>query len=142
MTAYRIASHLYKARYPIIVYYVRRKGQQYQSLSYTKVLSKSDVDMMAITKYARTVHTGSDPQQQPGQPEAAHGSPPHPAVMNPRLSIVVYLCCSPYLPINPVHHLTIGAENHHHHYMPPAGSSITKSHHFVISLRSDERICY
>ena len=40
---------------------------------------------MAITKYARTVHTGSDPQRQPGQPEATHGSPPHLAVMNPFL---------------------------------------------------------
>ena len=38
---------------------------------------------MAITKYARTVHTGSDPQRQPGQPAAAHGSLPHLAVMNP-----------------------------------------------------------
>ena len=47
--------------------------------------------MMAITKYARTVHTGSDPQQQPGQPKAAHGSPPPPAVMNPRLSTVAIM---------------------------------------------------
>ena len=46
---------------------------------------------MAITKYARTVHTGSDPQRQPGQPEAAHGSPPHPAVMNPCLRIVAIM---------------------------------------------------
>ena len=45
---------------------------------------------MAITKYARTVHTGSDPQRQPGQPEAAHGSPPHPAVMNPCFSTTDY----------------------------------------------------
>ena len=30
------------------------------------------VEVMAITKYARTVHTGSDPQHQPGQPAAAH----------------------------------------------------------------------
>ena len=45
---------------------------------------------MAITKYARTVHTGSDPQRQPGQPEAAHGSPPHPAVMNPCFSTADY----------------------------------------------------
>ena len=47
--------------------------------------------MMAITKYARTVHTGSDPQRQPGQPEAAHRSPPHPAVMNPCLCIVAIM---------------------------------------------------
>ena len=46
---------------------------------------------MAITKYARTVHTGSDPQRQPGQPKAAHGSPPHPAVMNPCFSTTDYL---------------------------------------------------
>ena len=45
---------------------------------------------MAITKYARTVHTGSDPQRQPGQPEAAHGSPPHPAVMNSCFSTTDY----------------------------------------------------
>ncbi len=45
---------------------------------------------MAITKYARTVHTGSDPQRQPGQPEAAHGSPPHPAVLNPCFSSTEY----------------------------------------------------
>mmetsp|Transcript_50090 Transcript_50090/g.113639 ORF Transcript_50090/g.113639 Transcript_50090/m.113639 type:complete len:105 (+) Transcript_50090:123-437(+) len=45
---------------------------------------------MAITKYARTVHTDSDPQRQPGQPEAAHGSPPHPAVMNPCFSTTEY----------------------------------------------------
>ena len=43
---------------------------------------------MAITKYARTVHTGSDPQHQPGQPAAAHNSPPHPAVK----SVFVYSC--------------------------------------------------
>ena len=49
-----------------------------------------NVEVMAITKYARTVHTGSDPQRQPGQPEAAHGSPPHPAVMNPCFSTTEY----------------------------------------------------
>ena len=50
-----------------------------------------NIEVMAITKYARTFHTGSDPQQQPGQPEAAHGSPPHPAVMNPRLCTVTIM---------------------------------------------------
>ncbi len=45
---------------------------------------------MEITKYARTVHTGSNLQQQPGQPAAAHGSPPHPVVMNRFFSTTDY----------------------------------------------------
>ena len=51
------------------------------------------VEVMAITKYARTVHTGSDPQRQSGQPEAAHGSPSHPAVMNPCFSTILTIVC-------------------------------------------------